>query len=87
MKIIRGCIAEAKARGIKSGVLLFEENTKSVTEETPIELITTNAQKIALLGREDLDFVYVRQFTDEFKQKSPEEFVKLLVKNLKVKRN
>ena len=85
MKIIRGCVAEARARGIKSGVLLFEENTKSVTEETPVELITTNAQKIELLGREDLDFVYVRQFTDEFKRKSSEEFVKLLVKNLRAK--
>ena len=85
MKIIRDCVDIAKKRGVKSGVLLFEENTKSVAGSRPIELITTNEQKLTLLGREQLDFVYIRQFTKEFMKKSPEEFVRLLLKNLKVK--
>ncbi len=85
MKIIRDCIATAKRRGIKSGVLLFEENTKSVAGKKPVRLITTNEQKLALLERESLDFVYIRRFTEEFMKKTPEEFVRLLVKNLKVK--
>ncbi len=85
MKIIRDCIATAEKRGIQSGVLLFEENTKSVAGRGKVELITTNDQKLKLLSRENLDFVYVRQFTEEFMKKSPEEFVRLLVKNLKVK--
>ena len=85
MKIIRDGVKIAQKRGIKSGVLLFEENTKSVAGSKKIELITTNEQKLKLLSREKLDFVYIRQFTKEFMQKSPEEFVRLLVKNLKVK--
>lgn len=85
MKIIRDCMKVAEKRGIKSGVLLFEENTKSVAGKTPVGLITTNGQKLALLGREKLDFVYIRRFTEEFMQKSPEEFVRLLIKNLKAK--
>ena len=85
MRIIRDCVKIARERGIKSGVLLFEENTKSVAGKKPIELITTNEQKLKLLSREKLDFVYVRQFTEEFMRKSPEEFVQLLLKNLKAK--
>ena len=85
MKIIRDCVKIAEKRGLKSGVLLFEENTKSVAGNRPVELITTNEQKLALLGREQLDFVYIRRFTEEFMQKSPEEFVRLLIKNLKPK--
>ena len=85
MKIIRDCVRIAERRGIKSGVLLFEENTKAVAGNKTVELITTNDQKLKLLSREKLDFVYIRQFTKEFMQKSPEEFVRLLLKNLKVK--
>ena len=85
MKIIRDCINIAQKRGIKSGVLLFEENTKSVAGKREIGLITTNEQKLKLLSREQLDFVYIRRFTKDFMQKSPEEFVQLLVKNLKPK--
>ena len=85
MKIIRDCAEIAKTRGMKSGVLLFEENTKSVADNRQIELITTNEQKLELLGGEKLDFVYIRQFTKDFMKKSPEEFVRLLIKNLKAK--
>lgn len=85
MKIIRNGIAEAKDEGLKSGVLLFEENTKTVTQDRKIELITPNEAKLELLEREKPDFVYIRSFTEEFMKKSPEEFVQLLVKNIKPK--
>lgn len=85
MEIIRSGIAYAKENGLKSGVLLFEENSKNITNEKQIELITPNEAKLELLEREKPDFVYLRKFTREFMQKSPEEFVRLLVKNLKVR--
>lgn len=85
MEIIRSGIAYAKENNLKSGVLLFEENSKNITGQKKIELITPNEAKLELLEREKPDFVYLRKFTREFMQKSPEEFVKLLVKNLKVK--
>lgn len=85
MKIIRNGIKAAKEIGLKSGVLLFEENTKNFTTGKSIELITPNEAKLELLEREKPDFVYIRKFTKEFMQLSPEEFVKLLLKNLKAK--
>lgn len=84
-EIIRNGIRYAHENNLKAGVLLFEENTKNITGQKKIELITPNEAKLELLEREKPDFVYIRKFTREFMQKSPEEFVKLLVKNLKVR--
>lgn len=84
MTIIRNGIKYAKENGLKSGVLLFEKNTKTLTQGG-VELITPNEAKLELLEREKPDFVYMENFDKEFMQKSPEEFVKYLVENLKVK--
>ncbi len=84
MTIIRNGIKYAKENGLKSGVLLFEKNTKTLTQGG-VELITPNEAKLELLEREKPDFVYMENFDKEFMQKSPEEFVKYLVANLKVK--
>lgn len=83
--IIRNGIRYARGHELKSGVLLFEENSKNITGSKRIELITPNEAKLELLSREKPDFVYIRKFTHEFMQKSPEEFVKLLIKNLNIK--
>lgn len=83
--IIRNGIKYAREHNLKSGVLLFDENTKEITGKKHIELITPNEAKLELLEREKPDFVYLRKFTREFMQNSPEEFVRLLIKNLKVK--
>lgn len=79
MAIIRNGIEYAVKNHLKSGVLLFEENTKGA------KLITPNEAKLELLERERLDFVYMRKFTKEFMQLTPRTFVELLVKNLNVK--
>ncbi len=79
MTIIRDGIRYAKEHNLKSGVLLFEDNFKNV------ELITPNEAKVELLGREKPDFVKFRRFTKEFMRLTPEEFIKQLVLNLKVK--
>lgn len=84
MTIIRNGIKYAKENGLKSGVLLFEKNTKTLTQGG-VKLITPNEAKLELLEREKPDFVYMENFDKEFMQKSPEEFVKYLVENLKVK--
>lgn len=85
IKVIGNAISEAKKRNLKSGVLLFEENTKNLTRGKRIELITPNEAKLELLEREKPDFVYIRKFTAEFMRLTPEEFIKLLVKNVKPK--
>ncbi len=84
MTIIRNGIQYAKERGLKSGVLLFDENTKGVTQGK-IELITPNEAKLELLEREKADFVFMEKFDKEFMKKTPEEFVLYLVNNLHVK--
>ncbi len=85
MQIIRSGIEYAKAHGLKSGVLLFEENTKNFTGKKRIELITPNTAKLELLEREKLDFVVMRRFTHEVMEKSPEEFFGFLVNELHAK--
>ena len=84
MTIIRNGIRFAKENGLKSGVLLFDENTRGVTEGG-IELITPNEAKLELLERENTDFVFMRSFDKEFMQKTPEEFALYLVETLRVK--
>lgn len=79
MTIIRSGINYARDRGLKSGILLFEENTKGA------RLITPNEAKLELLEREKPDFVYLRKFTKDFMRLSPREFVELLIKNLNIK--
>ena len=74
MTIIRNGIKYAKENGLKSGVLLFEENTNDVVGHK-IELITPNEAKLELLEREKPDFVYMEKFDKEFMKKTPEEFV------------
>lgn len=83
--IIKSGVDFAKAHGLKSGVLLFEENSKEITGTKHIEIITPNKMKLRLLQNENIDFVYIRKFTHEFMQISPEDFIRLLVKNLKVR--
>ena len=50
MTIIRNGIKYAKENGLRSGVLLFEENTNDVVGHK-IELITPNEAKLELLER------------------------------------
>ena len=85
MQIIRNGIKYAVEHGLKSGVLLFEENTKNFTGRKRIELITPNTAKLELLEREELDFVVMRRFTHEVMEKSPEEFFLFLVNELHAK--
>lgn len=84
MTIIRNGIEYARENNLKSGVLLFEENTKSVTKGK-IELITPNEAKLELLEREKPDFVYMRSFDRDFMQKTPDEFAKYLADELRAK--
>lgn len=84
MTIIRNAIRYAAENNLKSGVLLFDENTKGVTQGG-IELITPNEAKLELLEREKLDFVFMEKFDREFMSKSPEEFACYLKDNLRVR--
>ena len=84
MTIIRNCIDYANNNGLKSGILLFDENTKYLTQGE-IKLITPNRLKLELLEQEQLDFAYMEKFDEDFMKKSPEEFIRYLVNKLHIK--
>lgn len=84
-QILSNCRAYAAQHGLKAGVLLFDRHSVKTTHTREIELITTQAQKLRLMDEAGMDFVYMRPFDDEFMKKSPEEFVRLLIKNLRVR--
>ena len=79
MTIIRNAVSYAKEHGLKSGVLLFKQNSKGA------RLLTSNSQRIAVLERENLDFVYIQEFSEDFKRLSPRAFAKILKEKLNVR--
>lgn len=84
MMIIKNGIEYAKKNGLRSGVLLFEESTKKLTDGG-VELITPIETKLELLERENADFVFMEKFDEEFMKMTPEEFVLYLVNKLNIK--
>lgn len=79
MTIIRNAVSYAKEHGLKSGVLLFEQNSKGA------KLLTSNSQRMAVLKQENLDFVYLQEFSENFRRLSPREFAQILKEKLNVK--
>ena len=85
MEIINRCRRYARNRGLKCGVLLFNEHTKRTTHNNEVKIITQEPQKLRLLEAAGVDFVYMRDFDKEFMQLSPEAFIKLLIDRLHMK--
>ena len=56
--IIKEALNYAKNNGLKTGVFLFEENTKKFLEKKDIRLITDNEEKNRILEKLGVDFVY-----------------------------
>lgn len=83
-QILQNCRNYADIHDIKCGVLLFDRHSVKTTHTRDISLITTQEQKLCLMADAGMDFVYMRPFDDEFMKKSPEEFVRMLIKNLRV---
>ena len=78
IKIIRSAADYAEDKGFKSGIMLFEGGLKN-------KFITSDSYKKELLQDEKLDFLYICEFTDEFKKLSPRAFVELLVNKFNIK--
>lgn len=78
MTIIERCRRYAIEHGCKSGVLLFSEHTRKLLSEDGVKIITTEAQKLEILEKAGIDFVYIRDFDSEFMHLSPEDFVREL---------
>lgn len=75
MQIINSCRDYADKKGLKSGVLLFDEHTLNLIKGQNTDLITDKISKIDILNSIGIDFVYCRKFDEAFMKMSPEEFV------------
>jgi len=78
MKIINNCIEYAKKNNLKSGVLLFDHHSTVVTKSRNVSLIMPNENKMEILEKSGIDFVYFRKFDKEFMHRSPLEFIRFL---------
>lgn len=80
--IIKKCVEEAYERDVKSAVLLFFEHTQNITENTSVKLITDHDTKVEILEEMGVDIVFMKHFTKDFMELSPEEFVDFLRREL-----
>ncbi len=78
-KVICDCICYAKKNNLKSGVMLFKNSFKNMP------IISSLEERIELIEKLGADFVFLCEFSEDFKKKTPEEFVKFLKENLFVK--
>lgn len=85
-KLIKEMVEDAKKTGLKSGILLFNTHTRALLEGKSPSLLSSNEQKMEILGDLGIEIVYTIDFDQELMQLSPDEFVKnILVEKLNVK--
>lgn len=78
-EIVRALKKEARARQGSTTVVTFDPHPQMVLQrpdKPPVQILTTTAEKIALLQRENVDRVLVIPFTLEFSRLSSENFVR-----------
>lgn len=73
-KILLRAVKEAE-RGLKSCVLTFTQNPRSIVENCGVKLIMSEQEKISRFENIGLDMAYILDF-NSIKNLSPEEFVK-----------
>lgn len=74
-------------RGFESAIFTFSLHPRrSLDPDFKIELLTTLDEKLKLFSGNDIDRVFINDFTDEFRELSAEDFVKkILVDRLNTK--
>ncbi|MFN8585098.1 MAG: bifunctional riboflavin kinase/FAD synthetase [Dehalococcoidia bacterium] len=84
--LIERARAEAKARGLGTGVVTFHPSPVTVLRPgTPFAYLTTLEQRVELLKATGVDWVAVVQFTSELSQVSAEDFARVLVEEARVR--
>jgi len=81
--IIAALKKEARARNGSATVVTFDPHPQVVLQrpdKPPVQILTTTAEKIALLQRENVDRLFVIPFTLEFSRTSSENFVREILR-------
>ena len=77
----------AEEKGVRPAVLTFDPHPASiVAPQRAARLLTTQAERCAMMAREGIEYVLVLPFTKEISRWTPEQFVeRVLVKALRAK--
>jgi riboflavin kinase / FMN adenylyltransferase len=76
---------EAKSRGMLSGVITFRTHPETVTSGSYIAWLDDLDAKLEKIKELGIDIVVAVEFNEELKKLTPQEFVKLLQKHLRMK--
>src|SRR6202171_1206854 len=81
-ELLREVARAAREKGLQPAVLTFDPHPASiVAPQRAARLLTTQAERCAVLAREGIEYVLVLPFTREVAHWSPEQFVERVLVN------
>ena len=84
--IISKLTSESKKHDLKSIILTFFPHPRNILSSKKIKSISTIDEKIQIFSELDLDELIIQNFNKSFSEMGAEEFIKLLVNNLNLKK-
>lgn len=84
--IISKLTSESKKHDLKSIILTFFPHPRNIVSSKKIKSISTIDEKIQIFSELDLDELIIQKFNKSFSEMGAEEFIKLLVNNLNLKK-
>jgi len=85
LKILKTLIKESRKRGLYTSVITFKEHPlKILFDKDPGKIITLD-EKIRIFKREGVDVLFLINFSKEFSQITPAEFLDLVKENISPK--
>jgi riboflavin kinase/FMN adenylyltransferase len=85
-ELIRRMNTIAKQHNLRSVIVSFSPHPRIFfNPETDLKLLTTDSEKTTLLSKTGLNDFIIQDFNRDFANQSPDEFIHLLVKQLKMK--
>ena len=85
-KIISKLTTESKKNNLRSIILTFFPHPRNVVSSEKVKLISTIDEKIEIFSKLEIDELIIQDFNKSFSNISAEEFIKLLVDNLNLKK-
>lgn len=84
--VIKNTVNFAKQNGTKSALITFSEHPLCLLHGYDVKYITTEDEKLALIEKLGIDYVYILDFDRELAQKSAYDYLKdVLIKNFRPK--
>ena len=84
--IISKLTSESKKNNLRSVILTFFPHPRNIVSSKKIKSISTIDEKIQIFSDLDLDEVIIQNFNKSFSDMNAEEFIRLLVNNLNLKK-